>query len=161
MDEEFTAFHEAGHAVIGYRLNLLGHYATIIPDPREGTDGLCEQEDWDLYPEGACKQIISLFAGDASAKKKFPDYKGYSGAEGDLESSSDLLRYTGGITESELHSQTALLIEENWPHICAVAEELVEAKTLNSEEYELIIAAIDEGRNWKELLNTFRKDFIT
>lgn len=162
MDEEFTAFHEAGHAVIGYRYHLLSHHITIIPDPDAGSSGHCLQESWDYSPKSAREQIITLYAGEAAAKRRFPDYTGYSGAEGDFESATDLLRYTDeGTTETELHSQTDSLIKDNWPHICAVAEELIRAKTLSSDEYELIIVALDEGRNWKEILNNFRKDFLT
>jgi len=156
MDEEFIAFHEAGHAVIGYRFHLLGDHVTINPDLDEGSLGHCQQEYCDYSPELARQQIISLYAGDAAIKRRFPDYTGYSGAEGDFESATDLLRYTDGSTESELHSQTDSLIEGNWPHICAVAEELVKAKTLNYEEYGLIIDDLDEGRNWKEDLKKYR-----
>lgn len=160
MEEEHTAYHEAGHAVIGYRFNSSSHHVTIIPDPDAGSSGNCLQESWDYSPKSAREQIITLCAGEAAAKRRFPDYTGYSGAEGDLESATDLLPYTDGTSESELHSQTASLIEENWLHICAVAEELIRVKTLSSDEYELIIIALDEGRNWKVLLNNFRKDFL-
>lgn len=150
-----TAYHEAGHAVIGYRLHLESDILTIVPDYVKGTLGSHTQENWDSTSDGAREQVIAYFAGSEAQRYADPEAD-LSGSCSDNEHAAYLLQFVNGGTEKTLRAETANMIRENWAQISAVASELVRAKTLFYEEWSIIIDAIDEGESWENILAELR-----
>ena len=152
----YTAFHEAGHAVIGYRFSLEAGELSIIPDESNGSLGHHVQEIWEGGPpEGAKNKAIALYAGGEAARIAF-QMVGLLGTEDDDEKAGGLLRIATQATEASLRAEAVKMIKENWSQICAVAQELQRKMILVQDEWSIIIDAIDEGEPWEEILSTFR-----
>jgi ATP-dependent Zn protease len=151
-----TAFHEAGHAVTGYRLHFYGYELSIIPDDEGWTLGHHEQEGWDLTRPSAINKIIVFYAGAEADRLAFPGMEP-EGTDSDDQQASDLLRYVPNETEENLRAESSRLVKENWEAISAIAEELLESKKLDSEEWAIIIDAIDEGGDWHKVLPNYRE----
>ena len=100
------------------------------------------------------KEILSLYAGYA-AEKKLDPAADPSGSGSDDEKAVHLLGFIED-TEPDLRARTDIMVNDNWEIIGAVAEALVEAKTLDREEWESIIDAIDNGIDWKAELSDVR-----
>jgi hypothetical protein len=152
-----TAFHEAGHAVIGYRFNILGDELSIMPDYDKGTDGHHTQEPWDGTEGNAIEQIIVLYAGAEADRQAFPNMKP-KGVDDDDEKASNLLSYVPNEAKENLRGKASSLVKENWKAISAIAEELLQSKKLSWEEWSIIIDAIDEGEDWRKVLSQVREN---
>lgn len=150
--EKAIAYHEAGHALAAYRFDHYGGRLTIV---REGdvlgysvSEGKWEDDARDI------EHIILLYAGFASESKYYPDAN-------ILQSSSDndkaaiLLERTKE-TELNLREKAKELIDKNWQIIEAIANKLFMHKTLEEDEWSIIIEAIDEGEDWEELFYKMR-----
>jgi len=161
MDDEFneeqhTAYHEAAHAVIGYRIDVEGYEISIVPNKEKGSVGYHAQEPWDLTEKSARKQIIIYLAGMEADRIAFNGMIPLGGDE-DEEMATFLRQYlSSGETLEMLRIEAMKIVRKNWKHISAVAEELQNAKILCKEEWELIVDWIDEKKNWKEKLQFFR-----
>jgi ATP-dependent Zn protease len=76
---ELTAYHEAGHAVAAVALGVGAVYASIIPDPVQGTLGHTKHRpwpgpppdmDWDRVRRHAEPRIILALAGVVAEKRR-------------------------------------------------------------------------------------------
>jgi hypothetical protein len=145
-----TAYHEAGHAVAAFFLNLtIGRRGvTIVPNQEEHTFGtahvLPQLRDNPEYATQARTHVriekiaVMYLAGDA-AERKFSRRRRF-GAEQDRRHAVDLLDYLSGSPEI-LQARLKLadleathLVTLRWNQIVAVANALVEHNTLTAQE---------------------------
>lgn len=150
---EETAFHEAGHAVIG---RVLGcpplKSVSIERNEDENSRGYCWHEPWpedEEDPWGADERhdqvdILILLAGPAAAHR-FTGAYNTVGAAGDLHEATLTAQMLPGQSGDRLnHSQVEAeqLVATNWTAIEALARELLIHKVLDGPEAERIIAAV-------------------
>lgn len=148
VDIKKTAYHEAGHAVAAYRF---GHYVdeiTIIK--KDDILGSSKSEtEWGGNIKSYIEQIIVLYAGFA-AERKYNVKANKRGSINDDEHATVLLRFTNE-KETSLRKKAKEIINKNWIIIEAIAEKLIEYKTLKADEWVIIIDCFDEGEeNWEE-----------
>jgi hypothetical protein len=158
MDKLETAYHEAGHAVVAYRFGHLAGSLTIVPD--SATDILGSVETEGEWSDGSTdwEQIMVLFAGSA-AQRFFTSSASRLGSGQDDEKAVRLLQFQPVGAMKKLRAKALAMIKKNWPQITAVATALVEAETLIYDEWTIVIDAVDEGEDWREILNRFRLMF--
>lgn len=127
-----------------------------MPNHKKGLVGYHIQENWDGIERGAREQIISYLSGMEADRIAF-DGMIPLGAEEDEELATSLLQFLSeGKTLEMFRIDTVKIVRDNWIHISAVAEELIKSKILCMDEWQTIIDAIDDGKDWKENLQTFR-----
>jgi ATP-dependent Zn protease len=150
--EAATAYHEAGHGVIAYRLGFYVDTLTIVPDSIRATVGhsLSEAE----WCDGSMDReaIIVLYAGYSAEKAYYPDADTRASAS-DHEKAHQLLRLQPEGSQQQLRAESDRLVKQNWKHIEAVATVLLENKTLPGDDWSIIIDSLDEGSDW-------RRDFL-
>jgi ATP-dependent Zn protease len=147
---ESTTYHEAGHAVAAFvlRLKLGRRGVTIVPDRERDLLGCANiaarlRERPDCATSARTKAHIEAWAvahlaGDV-AERKFNGRRRFGG-HSDLLQASDLLEYiSSSVEQFDARLRVACvgaqdLIEDNWPSVQAVAEELLQKKTLSAEE---------------------------
>lgn len=138
--------------MVAYRF---GHYGGIITIVQKG-DVLGSSKSEDEWMDGSkhIEQIIVLYAGFASESK-------YDPGANILQSSNDnekvaiLLEQTNE-TEVNLRKKAREMIDKDWRIIEAIAEKLLIHKTLEEDEWSIIIDAFDEGEDWEECFNNMR-----
>ena len=98
---------------------------------------------------------LSFFSQAPRPKKIDPttSLRSYS----DEEKAKELISFLPPGSEERLRNQTIDLINENWEQIRAVATALLEDKTLQHEEWSLIISAVDQVEDWRKLLSILRQ----
>ena len=93
-DRKITAYHEAGHAMVGRLMPLIDpiHKVTIIPRGMAlgVTQTLPEEDTMNLSKTKATNMIAFLFGGRAAEEVVFEDYT--TGASNDIERATDLAR---------------------------------------------------------------------
>jgi ATP-dependent Zn protease len=100
-EEEATAYHEAGHAVIALALRRGLSRVTIVPDDEAGSLGHCagtRTGEWfqpDVDRSGRARRfiedrVIILFAG-FHAEHRFAGRRNHRGAASDWQAAGDLL----------------------------------------------------------------------
>lgn len=148
-DRRRIAFHEAGHAVIAYRLGFDSFTVTIRPDHSAGTLGASTSEDDDDE-----KTVAVLYAGLAAERLVAPESGPEHGAWGDYERAAEIL----GCDEPAAHleEQAAALVQTNRAAIEAVAEALLRDEILPDDEHHVVIDAVDEGQDWRIALQEYR-----
>ena len=149
-----TAFHEAGHAVVAYHFNHYGGRLTIVP--ANGIMGSAQTEaEW---CDGSTdeEQICVLFAGLVAERRCDPTADP-DGSRQDEEAAHRLLDLRPAGTEERLRAETERLVEQDWPGIEAVSTALLEAGTLEAEEWQMIVDATDEGLDWRDRLALHRE----
>jgi ATP-dependent Zn protease len=147
---ESTAYHQAGHAVVAVVLGLkIGRRGvTIVPDNGRGTLGYANiTVQLRERPDGATSArtrarieawAVAHLAGDV-AERKFNGRRRLGG-HSDLLRAFDLLEYIStSVEQFDARLRVAYvgardLIEDNWPSVQAVAEELLSKKTLSADE---------------------------
>ncbi|HEY5911329.1 MAG TPA: hypothetical protein VJA21_12070 [Verrucomicrobiae bacterium] len=151
-----TAFHEAGHAVISYRLGFALGYTTIEPNNAKGTLGVATGAD--PSPDGSqdADFIVTLFSGFAAERRNNP-CADERGAAGDNQRAAELLEGHPELSAAELRQRAEELTTEHWTEIEAVSTALIKDITLEDVEVELICDAIAEGENWREILVAYRR----
>ena len=91
---KLTAYHEAGHAVVGYYLKHVDpvHYITIIPRGGAGGFTLFRPEEDQSYQtrQGMFESIVMALGGRVSEKLFLDDIS--TGAQGDIQQASDTAR---------------------------------------------------------------------
>jgi hypothetical protein len=162
--ERNTAFHEAGHAVAAFcvrqkvrkasivpKMDTLGH---VVHSPLKfGDNGL-----FDDSPRGidrAEKRIVICYAGPLASRKFQPRSRWKLGGSGDFDTARMLMAHLQGpddkyntLYSKLLWRRAELLVDFRWPEINAVAEALIEHRTLDADALE---AAILSGlRNRKQ-----------
>jgi ATP-dependent Zn protease len=144
-----TAHHEAGHAVAAWRKGLRFKHVTIEPNAEAGSLGhlLHSSAKW-FNPEidqsdrailHAERHIITAFAGQI-AEAKFLGRRVRYGMKRDNEGAVDLgIRMCGSSEVREAYLRYCFLasrnlVDANWKAIEAVAEALLERRTLSQED---------------------------
>jgi len=152
-----TAYHEAGHVVADY-VQGFGHGGPSIEwNSEEGVEGYARGETEWADGSRDKEAIISLLAGLAAARLIVPDQTvDGGGATSDYERANELLQFVSADLAT-LESSAADLIREHRTKVDAIAELLLEEKTVDEEDLELICIAIEEGNEWREELDKFRR----
>jgi len=153
------AYHEAGHAVIGWRLRTRVRRASIRPE-NDGSAGhvlmVKFRKGWDpdLLDEYVVRrrlepQIISLFAGVIAERRFTGRRHNWTGAGYDLHEAAGLvLHCVGGNPGPVFTKYSAWLwetakerVEGHWPQIEAVAAALLESETMTGQQIRDVILA--------------------
>ena len=148
-DRRRIAFHEAGHAVVAYRLGFDSGTVTILPNTDQGTRGSSSSEDDD---DDAT--VVVLYAGLAGERLVAPDSGPENGAWGDYERAAEIHGLPS--PPAHLEEQATSLVKKNRDAIDAVAEALLRDNTLAADEHRIIVDAVDEGRDWQADLHEYR-----
>lgn len=150
-DEEATAYHEAGHAVMGALRDRLPEFVTIVPDG--GAAGRNEfPEDWrpefkshlfDLPEKRAYieTRILTALAGSIAHDLCSPARVSDAGDAHDEQYARALISDNAGWADScresyfhQLQETARRLLQTNWPWVEAVARALIETKTIAGAE---------------------------
>ena len=177
-----TAYHEAGHCVVG---GIFGHGcddASIVPG--DGTlghvtangmywveDDVNRDLDRELVEERVCslyagleERVCSLYAGYAAQVRFAPESAerarlgAGSGAGSDDERAEELLEMAGLATAADrerLRARSAQLVAEHWPAVERIAVELLEHQRLGGQEVEALLEVV-RGDSSEEDLARFR-----
>jgi hypothetical protein len=147
------AYHEAGHAVVGYALGLTIECVTIIPN--ETSLGHCRYRDWEEWTT-ACDpdSLLSLLLAGAVAEEiatgrpsvGSDDQKAYGFARGRSVADSQ-----AEARVAVARRRTARFLEEHWPAVRAVAASLRKFRELEGTRAMLALARAfrrleEEGR---------------
>jgi ATP-dependent Zn protease len=157
-----TAYHEAGHAVVGLRLRFRMKTATIVP--RDGVLGEVEHgketylyDDLEFGRDSARsrrrgEEVIILRLSGLTAERRFRPRAASKHALDDHEHAADLaLSLNGGDVEvtnahiKDLSLRTDKLVADNWPQVEAVAQALLERRTLKGAEIAAIVREKDHA----------------
>ena len=151
-----VAYHEAGHAVISYRLDFYLGSATIVPDHHQGTEG--SQSGESTWPDGSrdADYIVSLYAGGAAQRRFNPAAEG-KGCGQDDEKAGELLQSHPDLNEERLRKRSHELVAKHWPEIEAVARALLDERTLSGDDIEFVCLAVEEGGDWRSKLAAYRE----
>lgn len=160
------AHHEAGHAVIAYRLGFYLGPAGI------GEDGGFSRSEGE-WGDGSrdFDAAIVYYAGHAAARRRDPSLPtdpGLTGAFDDYEKAAALLptfrqeNETLEQTRVRVERATVELTEQHWAEISAVAEALFAESWLAGDDIDLIADAVVEGDDWVSKLAEYRarRDFV-
>jgi ATP-dependent Zn protease len=147
---ERTAHHEAGHAVIGYKLGGYTCAATIRPNAERGTLGHATSGGYSISAH-----VLSLYAGRA-AEAIFAGCEVTEGHQQDYDEAAEFLGELGE-TQEAMEERARLLVVEHWGAIATVAQALLEHETLRGEELDFLIDCHDEGLDWRERLPWYRQ----
>jgi ATP-dependent Zn protease len=153
MKIDSIAYHEAGHGVIAYRFNHEARDITLIAHDEILGSSSSEGEWFDGSTDR--EQIIVLYAGFA-AEFAYDDNSSRLGSRTDDEKARELLKLQPSGSKEELQDEAIRLVKRNWSSIEAVAQALLEFKTLPWDEWTIIIDSIDEGSDWRENLQKLR-----
>lgn len=154
-----TAYHEAGHLLIGSLFGFLCSSVSIRPDDARGSLGrvvalggpACRgsraNSGWEMM-RGASRETVEqwlcvLFAGFAAEVRFAPQSRDAAreGALGDDEQAEAYLERAGMATDSTRHllrARTAALIEQHWAGIEYIARALLRHEEFGSDETQLI-----------------------
>jgi hypothetical protein len=158
---EEIAYHEAAHAVFFFKFGLRHGLATIKPDRATQTLGHVKirRPKWMGIQPGtpleemrqrlrAEREILSLFAGRI-AEARYAKRRINWGHEGDYHTIADFalsfISYDTDIHHAFLvycEKVATAYVDAWWVYIQAVAEALVERRTLTNREFRKVIAAI-------------------
>jgi ATP-dependent Zn protease len=149
-DEEATAYHEAGHAIVGAVRGRAPISVTIIRVG--GASGKNEfPEDWHEYkghlgdsPEKRCyieTRILTGVAGTIAHDLRFPERAHDAGDSYDEGCARAVMEDNAGWADSDrdsyflqLQETARRLLQTNWPWVEAVACALIERKTIRTQE---------------------------
>jgi len=152
-----TAYHEAGHAVADFYLRFKIRKVTIRPEreKRHEYHGYCQRQgrsyldriDIEVTPvkqNRIFNRIIAIAAGYVAQKRFSPRSVRRWHTSGDEQMAADLALYVTDPTGVEyllrwLYHCAENLVEVRWGDICAVADALLERKTLSGDEVREII----------------------
>jgi hypothetical protein len=143
---ERNAYHEAGHAVIGYRFGLRwGDVA--IKYVKEGTG--CIRRWFEVID--IKHRMLVLLAGHAAIMVFDPSYKGFPPMN-DYRVVWRLCDAIGMSAEDyrNLFIEVDGLVAANRKPIQAVAEALLECETLESGLFAQIVERVDQGDDWRQ-----------
>ena len=158
QDKKRTAYHEAGHAVAHYRLNVSQGGATIIPHDGKLGSVTAEGEGHVWKAEDAPTQVLCYCAGYAALIAA-----GYSNEEASLGTDDDFEKATKLITDwvlsgnmDEWRRQSVELMSsaENIRAVEFVAKDLMSNKTLPSDYIEQVIDRADGKTSEEEWRQT-------
>jgi hypothetical protein len=150
-DEEATAYHEAGHAVVGAVRGRASIFVTIVPDggaagknefskdgPPEFKSHLGDSPEKRAYIE---TRILTKVAGTAAHDLRFPERAHDAGDEYDERCARAIIEDNAGWADrdrdsyfQQLQETARCLLQTNWPWVEAVARALIERKTISAAE---------------------------
>lgn len=142
---KIVAYHEAGHAVIGYRFGQ--RYADLAIFSLQDKEGFCQFFSGLSNPRHTALVLLAGHAAEIHLCQNGPEKPSRS----DHRKISQL---TGSMTTSEfkdLLKEAEGLIAANWHQIQAVAEGLLEAGTIRGGLFAEIIEAVDNDKDWRQL----------
>jgi ATP-dependent Zn protease len=149
---EFTAFHEAGHAVASVRFGFNPYHVTIVP--HEDSLGFSGNLDgWeDEGEEEAANYIVLLLAGYVASIRVTPEWESRArlGSASDFGKAEEILEYLGEqVDDASWNRWLARATEwisnsKNWRAIEEVATELLEYSTLDYDEVRMIVETADD-----------------
>jgi hypothetical protein len=148
-----TAIHESAHAVVAYRF---GHYVgktSIIPESDRLGVSFAEAPWADGTKD--IEYIVALYAG-YEAQRKYNSNADIAGSSDDNEKAAYCLRFHPGETETSLRQKAREMVKHDWHIIEAIASLLIKEKELDGDDLGFIVDSIDEGEDWKKLLNKYR-----
>jgi ATP-dependent Zn protease len=157
-----TAYHEAGHVVVGLHVGLRVLQASIVPDEAEGTLGHVQRAkvrsdfDWDddrdpqrmwairrkLEP-----MVMMAYVGVLAERRHSGRRHDWAGAHSDTAWAADcVLKMEGDGKAADLYAsylmeRTKGLIEIAWQDIEAVAAALMDRRTLRPSEMKAVLGA--------------------
>jgi ATP-dependent Zn protease len=145
-----TAYHEAGHLVVGMLLGFRCSFVSIRPDETRGSLGRVvplethgDPTTVDLCRRSTEHWLCVLFAGYAAEVRFAPDAReaAREGARGDDEQAETLLERAGMANHSTRHllrARAAELVEQHWSVIEGVARALLREEEFDADEAERI-----------------------
>lgn len=139
--KEIIAYHEAGHAVAGYRFGQ--RFADLSINSLNGTEGFCHFFSSLSNPKHAA---LVLLAGHA-AEKHLCQVRRKKPSRSDHRKICQLTRSMSTSEFKELLKEAENLVAANWHQIQAVAEQLLESGTVKGDVFAKIIEAMDNDRN--------------
>ena len=159
-----TAYHEAGHLVIGSLFGFRCASVSIRPDESRGSLGRVVPLDRSEGSREVIEQrLCTLFAGWAAERRFSPgeEREAREAAWGDDAQAEGYLERLGMRTHTARHllrARTAALIEQHWPAIEYVARALLRHEELDGDEAERLCAiARGSARAESETPVDFRK----
>jgi hypothetical protein len=141
IDREIVAYHEAGHAVIGYRFGQ--RFADLSIQSSNGREGFCHFFSGLNNPKHAALVLLAGHAAEkhlcqsASKKPSRSDHR-------------KICQLTGAMSSSEfkaLLKQADELVTADWHQIQAVAKRLLEEGMVKGGMFAEIIEAKDTNRD--------------
>lgn len=161
--KEAIAFHEAGHAVAMMRFDQ--RIKAVSVEGNEDYSGICKRagrlylsldREGDISPTMERRMqdcVVSLLAGIEAQRKFSPRSVRKGHAEGDHRSATHLALHVNGTPEQasawiawlEVRTRDLVSCPQNWCAIEALAERLLEEKTIVGKEAESIIR-----KTWRE-----------
>jgi ATP-dependent Zn protease len=172
LSSAVTAYHEAGHAVISWCLDVAVTRATNLPDERAGSAGhvlnrrmgrntVADIEWADRFTPGrlqAEKRAMVSMAGELAQRRFNPgsvrSYHASSDRENIVKSLERYARPTSdGVQDIDitqhyklLRQWTIELLDDNWSLVEAVAEEIIKHRTLSGKEVRAVIMAANDKK---------------
>jgi len=144
-ERETAAYHEAGHAVIGYRFGQ--RFAELSIRPSQSERGFCRFFGRLKNPK---HEALVSFAGHASQILLFPEDQ-RPPSRPDFRSVRHIVNSMSAEEYKALVMQAKILIAANWPQVRAVAEGLLEAELMQGNLFAAIIEAVDNGDDWRQI----------
>ncbi len=139
-----TAFHEAGHAVIGYRvgkrMGWLGlHYVHVVPG--FGAEGACKFVRLPPKTQAGWRAVLYMVTAGPMAQFYYDGYQ--DGGENDYEQIDECLQHVPKSHKS-FESRVLRMVRADWPAIKAVAKALARRRFLNGFDFERIMQRVDK-----------------
>jgi hypothetical protein len=150
------AYHEAGHAVMCWHEQIGIDVASIIPAPgslghvqhRSVLDGIDLACDNSLEGRARAESLIRIaLAGSVAQRRIHPRGFRHYNSQADYETAANVLSHLAGPDDElaaywhllQIHTKTILNLEYVWERVQRIADALLEAKTLSSEELETLL----------------------
>eukprot|EP01037_Dinobryon_pediforme_P027469 gene27469-30368_t len=149
IDEQATAYHEAGHAVVGAVLGRAPIFVTIVPDgavagKNEFPDDWCH-EFKSHFGDSPRKRayietrILTAVAGTVAHDLRFPERVHDEGDENDERCARAIVEDNAGWADGDrdsyfqhLRASARRLVQLHWSWVHAVADALIERKTITT-----------------------------
>jgi cell division protease FtsH len=165
-ERELTAYHEAGHAVIGLRVPGLDpvHKVTIVPRGRAlGITASLPQEDRHSYTKDWMEgQLCMLFGGRVAEEMIFGEEKVTTGAGNDIERATSLSRSM--VTRFGMSPEVGLIAIGDAEHEVFLGRELVQRREISQATAELVDREVkrivDEAHNRAREVLEENKDLL-
>jgi len=152
-----TAYHEAGHAVVGYHNDLKFRYVTIKPSGDALGHVLSPASPKSFNPEFMTRtsyhaivywqrRLVTSFAGQFAEGKFLGKHPRHGHDSDDQQAVNVAIELTGSQKQLQKYLDFSLVVAEEtvnifWPDIKAVATALIERETLSFKEVRDVIRA--------------------
>lgn len=151
-----TAMHEAGHAVAAVRYGLLLSEVTIkrIEHEHGATLGHATTEE-STDPD---EEVVGLYCGLAAERLADPSASEEGGAWDDYEK-ADALLPSCSHTKAELEASAAEFVQRERAAVDALADALIERETISGDLAQIVVDAVDEGEDWRDVVAEYASRF--